>query len=199
MVSVTSRLLSRRLTGFLRYGSFFNYFFKSKCNYYYSYGTHCQQIDGNHTPPESAKQFCDKDCLQSCNPDIGCHGPTPSPTPPSPPPPSPPPPTNDHSDLVGRLCVLWSCGHCVCYVYVFVYANAWVCKCMRAYVRIQQYTRMHASPLLLSPITHPDLTGRSLHRRDAELNKIQQPAPLRVVLTATSPSSSDAALQAPHR
>ena len=44
-------------------------------------------------PQNSAKQFCDKDCLQPCNPDIGCHGPTPSPPPPSPPPPSPHPPS----------------------------------------------------------------------------------------------------------
>ena len=36
------------------------------CNYYYGVPpTHCQQIDGNHTPPESANQFCDKDCKKN--------------------------------------------------------------------------------------------------------------------------------------
>ena len=69
----------------------------SKCNYYYSYGTHCQQIDGvNHIPPDSAKQFCDKNCSQPCNSTTGCPRPTPPrptpsrPTPPRPTPPSPP-------------------------------------------------------------------------------------------------------------
>ena len=65
----------------------------SKCNYYYSYDTHCQLNDGHNNVPSKTNphQFCNDGCTISCHPDIGC--PAPSPTPPSPTPPSPTPPS----------------------------------------------------------------------------------------------------------